>query len=206
MKGDATAYGNGPVTSGATFSCPYGTLSAWQRVYYAAINAPQWNRARQCGRCIQARCVDARCKVKNKWVTVYVMDQCPECKYGDIDLSVNAFKELSGLSPDRVKVEWSWTSCQPYIQGNIRMDPKDRDYNEYWQALYLYNSVEPIVGVWINADALRLDTWGFWVHNGIFKKGKANNLTIKAESGATRSVMLTDIWKPLELPVQFSGV
>lgn len=44
------------------------------------------------------------------------------------------------------------------------------------------------------------------MHNGIFKKGKANNLTIKAESGATRSVMLTDIWKPLELPVQFSGV
>lgn len=39
-----------------------------------------------------------------------------------------------------------------------QMDPKDRDYNEYWQALYLYNSVEPIVGVWINADALRLDT------------------------------------------------
>lgn len=35
----------------------------------------QWNGARQCGRCIQARCVDARCKVKNKWVTVYVMDQ-----------------------------------------------------------------------------------------------------------------------------------
>lgn len=106
------------MTSGADFSCPYGTLSAWQRVYYAAINAPQvrqgwpprllcscraetarfqqllsaatqahcrrvpppaallqWNGARQCGRCITARCVDSRCKVRDKWVTVYVMDQ-----------------------------------------------------------------------------------------------------------------------------------
>ncbi len=47
--------------------------------------------------------------------------------------------------------------------------------------------------------------WGFWVHNGIFKKGTANNLTIKAESGATRSVTVTDIWKPQQLPVQFGG-
>lgn len=52
-----------------------------------------------------------------------------DCKQGNLDFSNPAFLELTGLSPDRVKIEWQWTSCAPYIQGNIRLDPKS--YNRW---------------------------------------------------------------------------
>ena len=39
-KGQATAF-SPAVTNGKAFSCPYNTLSAWQRVYFAAINVAQ---------------------------------------------------------------------------------------------------------------------------------------------------------------------
>ena len=47
--------------------------------------------------------------------------RCPECKEGDIDFSNPSFLQLTGLRPDRVKIEWSFTPCAPYINGSIRV-------------------------------------------------------------------------------------
>lgn len=44
-----------------------------------------------------------------------------DCKLGNLDFSNQAFLELTGLSPDRVKIEWQFTSCTPYTAGNIRV-------------------------------------------------------------------------------------
>lgn len=68
-----------------------------------------------------ARCVDPRCKVQNRWVKVYLVDQCPTCPGQDLDFSDPAFLELTGLTPDRVKIDWHFAPCGPQISGGIRV-------------------------------------------------------------------------------------
>ena len=74
---------------------------------YAAINAKQWSKGAWCGACVVARCADKACKATAP-VVVQILDECPECALGDLDFSVPAFKELTGLSPSRVAIEWQF--------------------------------------------------------------------------------------------------
>lgn len=203
FRGQGTSYA-APAGS-LVFSCayPWNGMSPWQKVYFAAINIQMWDGGLQCGKCARARCVDPRCKIRGQWVAVHFLDQCPTCKRGDIDFSDPAFLELTGLPPDRVAIEWSFTSCKPLVQGGIKLEPKNKDGNMYWQALFLYNSAEPINRVSINGKALKLDTWGFWVHQGLFKKGVGHTLSIGSDQGNMRTMQLTDIWRSQELPIQF---
>ncbi|OBZ87831.1 Papain inhibitor [Choanephora cucurbitarum] len=41
-------------------------------------------------------------------VTVKIVDTCPGCSNGDIDLSPAAFAKIADLSAGRVKISWSW--------------------------------------------------------------------------------------------------
>lgn len=43
-----------------------------------------------------------------KSVTVTIVDSCPGCKKGDLDLSPSAFKELADESEGRVEINWQW--------------------------------------------------------------------------------------------------
>ncbi|KAI3429470.1 hypothetical protein D9Q98_005562 [Chlorella vulgaris] len=205
FKGQATAY-SPPVVNGKKFACAYPTLSAWQRVYFASINLPQWDGAKQCGRCVMAKCVDARCKIRNKYIVAQVVDQCPtsDCKRGNLDFSNQAFLELTGLPPDRVAIEWHFTSCAPYVSGSIRLDPKS--VNQWWQEIFIYNSAAPIVAVSLNGKPLQLSTWGFWVNNAAtspVKAGVAHTLKLTSDAGRTLSITITDIGKAQSLGVQF---
>ncbi|PRP85318.1 riboflavine-aldehyde-forming enzyme [Planoprotostelium fungivorum] len=67
----------------------------------AALNAPQWTNGGKCGR---------RAKVQGPHgtVTVTIVDECPGCKYGDLDLSPTAFSKIAKISDGRVKISWSW--------------------------------------------------------------------------------------------------
>ena len=55
----------------------FGALS---NKYYAAMNNPMWDSSGNCGRC-------AELHYGNNCVQVMVVDECPECKDGDLDLS-----------------------------------------------------------------------------------------------------------------------
>lgn len=49
---------------------------------------------------------------------VYLVDQCPTCPGRDLDFSNPAFRELTGLSPDRVKIEWcTWAGGGGLVCG-----------------------------------------------------------------------------------------
>lgn len=77
QRGELTAFGEGDVrgSGDGKFACAYPKLSPWASKYYAAINVGAWEGGAQCGRCAVARCVDERCKVKDKTVKVYIVDQ-----------------------------------------------------------------------------------------------------------------------------------
>lgn len=84
------------------------------------MNSEQWAGGKHCGRCVQATCVDERCH-SDKVVVAYVADLCPECSYGDLDFGMPIWDELTGMTPDRVKIQWKFTSCAPYIEDTIQV-------------------------------------------------------------------------------------
>ncbi|CAG8474418.1 7374_t:CDS:2, partial [Dentiscutata heterogama] len=71
----------------------------------AAMNAPQYGiyadpgDSPVCGKCIQITGPKGTVKVK-------VVDKCPVCKSGDIDMSSTAFKQIANLDDGRVKITW----------------------------------------------------------------------------------------------------
>lgn len=58
---------------------------------------------------------------------------------GDLDLSIPVYREVTGMWPHRLRVQWQWSDCSAHINGTIRMYPKD-GINAFWQAFYFANS------------------------------------------------------------------
>ncbi len=69
----------------------------------AAMNGDQYKKS-LCGKC-------ARVKGPKGEVIVEIVDLCPGCSMGDLDLSEEAFAEISPLSAGRVKITWSYVDC-----------------------------------------------------------------------------------------------
>ncbi|CAB4378124.1 unnamed protein product [Rhizophagus irregularis] len=97
-KGDGTFYN----PSVGTGSC------GWQNddnEFVAALNAPQYGKFSDpadspiCGKCIKITGPKGSVKVK-------LVDKCPVCKRGDIDMSPAAFKKIAELDEGRVPITW----------------------------------------------------------------------------------------------------
>jgi expansin (peptidoglycan-binding protein) len=73
--------------------------------------------------------------------TVRIVDQCPECNQGDIDLSMLAFGKLADPSLGRIHIDWTYVPCQ--VTGPIVYHFKD-GANAYWTAIQIRNSVYAI--------------------------------------------------------------
>lgn len=99
-SGMGTAYGGaGQRGSGA---CGIGGNLGRYETYYAAMNHGQYGGS--CGKCIRV-CGKAGCAV------LKVVDMCPGCGHGDVDMSSEALKATTGYSWDRKPISWSYTSC-----------------------------------------------------------------------------------------------
>ncbi|RIA85292.1 expansin module family protein [Glomus cerebriforme] len=73
--------------------------------FVGALNAPQYGKFSDpadspiCGKCIKITGPKGTVKVK-------LVDKCPECKRGDIDMSPAAFKKIANLDDGRVPITW----------------------------------------------------------------------------------------------------
>ncbi|KAL1918112.1 uncharacterized protein VTP21DRAFT_3378 [Calcarisporiella thermophila] len=72
----------------------------------AALNAPQFGKGdttknRNCGRRVLIF-------GPKGMVVVKIVDLCPGCKNGDLDLSPTAFKKIANLSQGRVPIKWKF--------------------------------------------------------------------------------------------------
>ncbi len=70
----------------------------------AAMNLPEWDGSGVCGACVHV--VGPRGEV-----TVEVVDQCPGCAAGHVDLSPDAFERLAPLGEGRIDVTWRYVAC-----------------------------------------------------------------------------------------------
>jgi hypothetical protein len=67
---------------------------------------------------------------------VHIIDQCPECKYGDIDLSPEAFDYLAPRIDGRIKISWKLVPCE--LASPIKLYIKEGS-SQYWLAIQVRN-------------------------------------------------------------------
>ena len=112
-----------------------------------AMNAEEYDNAAYCGAYLQV--------VGPKGsVNVRVVDLCPECQTGHLDLSREAFTQIADLYLGRVDITWQLIS--PELSEPIAYHFKDGS-NQWWTAVQVRNHLNPI------AKLEFLDVEGGWV-------------------------------------------
>jgi expansin (peptidoglycan-binding protein) len=100
----------------------------------SAMNAEEYSNAAYCGAYV-------RVIGPNGEVTVRIVDLCPECKAGHLDLSKEAFAKIADLPQGRVTITWQVVS--PALSGPIAYHFKDGS-NQWWTAVQIRNHRNPI--------------------------------------------------------------
>lgn len=124
-----------------SFPKPYGNL------YAGAINASQYAIADLCGACAEITGEGGK-------LVVALVDQCPECAYGDIDLEKDAFPFIAEPIRGRVPISWKVIPCP--FQGPVELYFKEGS-TKWWTAVQVRNHINPIAslelkinGVYVN--------------------------------------------------------
>jgi expansin (peptidoglycan-binding protein) len=100
----------------------------------AAMNATQYDTAALCGAYVDVTGPKGT-------VTVRVVDLCPGCKAGDLDLSQEAFAQIADLAQGRVAITWQVVS--PALVGPIAYHFEDGS-NAWWTAVQIRNHRNPM--------------------------------------------------------------
>ena len=113
-----------------------------------AMNAAEYDNAAYCGAYLYVTGPQGS-------VMVRVVDLCPECQAGHLDLSREAFAQIAALYLGRVDITWQLIS--PELSGPIAYHFKDYS-NQWWTAVQIRNHRNPIAkfefldgsGQWVN--------------------------------------------------------
>ncbi len=106
--GDGTFYidAEAPGSATATFNCSFTNSNI--KPYYGAMNNTQYATADYCGTCVE---LTGKAGTKGTQI-IEIVDKCPECLVGDIDLSNQAFLAIFGdLGIGRAKMDWHEVAC-----------------------------------------------------------------------------------------------
>jgi expansin (peptidoglycan-binding protein) len=151
----ATVQAGGPVSAGRMVSA--GGTSAGTATHYVlsgtgncsypsppadglfvALSPSQYDGAAACGSYVELSGPDGS-------VTAEVIDQCPPCATGHVDLSEAAFSRIAPLSAGLVSVSYR-TVADPALAGPISLRVKEGS-SPYWLALLAQNTGNPLASV-----------------------------------------------------------
>jgi expansin (peptidoglycan-binding protein) len=100
----------------------------------AAMNADEYDNAAVCGEYL-------RVTGSKGIITIRIVDLCPECKAGHLDLSQQAFASIADLPQGIVPITWQLIS--PDLNGPIAYHFKDGS-NQWWTAVQIRNHRNPV--------------------------------------------------------------
>jgi len=124
--GDATAFGGTNNGGMCGFKESSFSTSNYINKIEVALNYQQWNNSLNCGRCVEI-------KYNNTTINALISNQCPECKYGDLDLFEESYSKLIKELPGRKKIEWNYIPCYDFVTGNINL--RVDHVNRYWLSI-----------------------------------------------------------------------
>ena len=96
----------------------------------AAMNTADYGTAAYCGACVEVTGPQGK-------VVVRIVDRCPGCAKGDLDLSQTAFKAIAPLSAGRIDIAWREVPCD--VSGDVSYELKDGS-SPYYVALQVRNA------------------------------------------------------------------
>jgi expansin len=99
-----------------------------------AMNESQYAGSAACGECVEV-------EGPKGTVTVRIVDRCPECAPGHVDLSREAFARVANVADGRVAVRWRVVSCA--VSGPVAYRFKEGS-SQWWTALQVRNHRLPI--------------------------------------------------------------
>ncbi len=94
-----------------------------------AINAPQYAESGMCGACLKVTGPSGQ-------VVVKVVDRCPECAEGDLDLSDAAFARIAAPIEGRIDITWEEVPCE--TQATVAYEVKPGS-NPWWVGFQIRN-------------------------------------------------------------------
>lgn len=105
--------------------------------FWGAMNQEQYANGAICGAC-------ARVTGPKGSVDIEIIDLCPECLKGHIDLSPAAFEKVADLELGNVPVEWEYIPCDK--TGPVQILFREGS-NANWAQIQIRNAVNPIKSV-----------------------------------------------------------
>jgi expansin (peptidoglycan-binding protein) len=145
-EGDGTSYTLGDVSDG---NCNFMSAIPTASTNYAALNNDQWDDLANCGRCAEVSCIDDQCTDQSTTAIVQILDRCPECSSGDLDLSPTVFSNITGSDPSRLSIRWQFVDCPS--PGTIEVCLKTGS-NGYYVAVQPTNTLVGVESVTINGE------------------------------------------------------
>lgn len=111
-SGEGTYYDSIAGTSSGNCSLPI----AVDEYQYCAMNDLDYNNSEACDACIDVT-------GPNGSIILRVVDRCPECASGDVDMSEQAFSQIADVIDGRVDISWTYVECP--LQDNIEIVVKE---------------------------------------------------------------------------------
>ncbi|OUM64896.1 carbohydrate-binding module family 63 protein [Piromyces sp. E2] len=168
--GEATAYGS----EKSDGNCSYPTAEYYEDMMYAAINSKQYKDDLGCGACA----VVISTEEPYKPIRIRVIDKCPECKHGDLDLSDKAYRALVNKDPGRKKITWALIPCDVEIAGypplikpgeNIKFSFKSGSSKD-WTEIKVYDTRYPVAKFAVKVDGKYIQmarrNYNYWHREG----------------------------------------
>ena len=108
----------------------------------AAINEVDYAGSAPCGACAEVEGPDGV-------ITVRIVDRCPGCAPGDLDLSVEAFEMIAVKEEGRVDISWHFVPCA--VEGPLRYRFKEGS-SQWWTAVQIRNHRHAIASLEYSQD------------------------------------------------------
>jgi len=104
---------------------------------HCALNNFDYDGSAACGGCIRVSGTKGS-------VTLKVVDRCPECAEGDVDMTQEAFAMIAEVIDGRVPISWKFVPCpDDIINPSIKINFKEGS-SAFWTAIQFRNTKHAI--------------------------------------------------------------
>ncbi|GAA3514623.1 hypothetical protein GCM10022393_30730 [Aquimarina addita] len=128
-EGEGTYYDG--VAGGTSGNCSLPVTTG--DIFHCALNNINYDNSNACGACIEVTGAKGS-------VILQVVDRCPECASGDVDMTEEAFAMIADVIDGRVPISWKFVPCElDSSDDSIKINFKEGS-SEYWTAIQFRNS------------------------------------------------------------------